>query len=69
MRNVMQEQDVTDWKARLAAYVPETEQERRDRNEISLRRNNTAHSCSGAATQKATLPVPDSSWTPGWKRC
>ncbi len=56
MRNVMQEQDVTDWKARLAAYVPETEQERRDRNEIySLRRNNTAHSCSGAATQKATF--------------
>ena len=36
MRNVMQEQDVTDWKARLAAYVPETEQERRDRNEILL---------------------------------
>ena len=34
MRNVMQEQDVTDWKASLAAYVPETEQERRDRNEI-----------------------------------
>ena len=36
MRNVMQEQDVPDWKARLAAYVPETEQERRDRNEILL---------------------------------
>ena len=29
MRNVMQEQDVTDWKERLAAYTPETEQERR----------------------------------------
>ena len=28
----MQEQDVTDWKERLAAYTPETEQERRDRN-------------------------------------
>ena len=36
MRNVMQEQDVTDWKERLAAYTPETEQERRDRNEILL---------------------------------
>ena len=36
---------------------------------LALRRNNTAHSCFGAATQKATLPVPDSSWTPGWKRC
>lgn len=36
MRSVMQEQDVPDWKARLAAYVPETEQERRDRNEILL---------------------------------
>ena len=32
----MQEQDVTDWKERLAAYTPETEQERRDRNEILL---------------------------------
>ena len=36
MRNVMQEQDVTDWKERLAAYTPETEQERRDWNEILL---------------------------------
>lgn len=70
MRNVMQEQDVTDWKARLAAYVPETEQERRDRNEILL-----------AAEQYGTQLLWRShaeshftcswilSWTPGWKRC
>ena len=69
MRNVMQEQDVTDWKARLAAYVPETEQERRDRNEILLAAEQYGTQLLWRSHAESHLPVPDSSWTPGWKRC